>query len=136
LVRALETSLAASRKVKDMSDEISWHVELAVKPNQLTAFRELTAEMVAATHAERGVLSYRRFVSDDGTVVYVHERYVDSDAAVVHLEDFSARFGERYATLVERRRFIVFGDPGPTLKRHLERYDVAYEKPLGDLAYW
>jgi quinol monooxygenase YgiN len=36
-----------------MSDQISWWVELAVKPGQLENFRALTAEMVEFTRRER-----------------------------------------------------------------------------------
>src|SRR5262245_36158373 len=48
-----------------MSDQISWYVELAVKPSQLDNFQALTGEMVEATRRERGVLAYQRFVSAD-----------------------------------------------------------------------
>jgi hypothetical protein len=36
-----------------MGGEISWHVELRVKPGQLGNFRMLTGEMVAMTQRER-----------------------------------------------------------------------------------
>ena len=49
-----------------MSDQISWHVELAVKPGQIANFRALTTEMVESTKHEAGVLNYERFVSADG----------------------------------------------------------------------
>ena len=45
-----------------MGEEISWHIELRVKPGQLDNFRTLTGEMVAVTRREPGVLSYQRFV--------------------------------------------------------------------------
>jgi quinol monooxygenase YgiN len=68
-----------------MSNDVSWQVELAVKPGQLDNFRVLTSEMVEHTRGEPGVLIYERFVSDDGTVVYVYERYADSASAISHL---------------------------------------------------
>ena len=40
----------------EMGDQISWFVELAVKPGQLDNFQALTSEMVE-------VLTYQRFVS-------------------------------------------------------------------------
>ena len=46
-----------------MSDQISWHVQLAVKPGQLDNFRALTTEMVESTRQVAGVLNYERFVS-------------------------------------------------------------------------
>jgi hypothetical protein len=53
--------------------------------------------------------------------VYVNERYENSDAAVAHLVKFAATFGERYGSLVERKRFIVFGEPSDALAQGLDR---------------
>jgi quinol monooxygenase YgiN len=64
-----------------MGGEISWHVELSIRPGQLRNFQTLTGEMVAATRRETGVLSFQRFVSEDGSRVHIYERYADSDAA-------------------------------------------------------
>src|SRR5262245_59219919 len=71
-----------SRRRVSMGGEISWHVQLRVKPGQLGNLRTLTAEMVGATRREPGVLSYQRFVSEDGTIIHVYERYADSAVAV------------------------------------------------------
>ena len=119
-----------------MGGEISWHVELRVRPEQLDNFRTLTAEMVAVTRREPGVLSYQRFVSEDGTTVYACERYSDSGAAVAHLETFAKRFATRFSAMVERKTFTVFGDPSAELKAVLDRFNPMYLKPLGDLEYW
>jgi quinol monooxygenase YgiN len=119
-----------------MGGEISWHVELRVRPGQLDNFRTLTAEMVAATRREPGVLSYQRFVSEDGTTVHVYERYSDSGVAVAHLEAFAKRFAGRFSKMVERKTFTVFGDPSAELRSMLDRFDAMYLKPFGDLEYW
>jgi quinol monooxygenase YgiN len=54
-----------------MCEQVSWQVELAVKPGELDNFRALTAEMMESSRAEPVVLSYERFVSADGQVVHV-----------------------------------------------------------------
>jgi quinol monooxygenase YgiN len=41
-----------------MSGQISWHVELAIKPGRLESFRALTGDMVEAARRELGILSY------------------------------------------------------------------------------
>jgi quinol monooxygenase YgiN len=38
-----------------MGDQVSWRVELAVKPGQLDNFRALIGEMVESTRGETGV---------------------------------------------------------------------------------
>jgi quinol monooxygenase YgiN len=45
--------------------QVSWWVELAVRPGCLDDFEKLTGEMVNSTRAEHGVLAYQRFISDD-----------------------------------------------------------------------
>ncbi len=116
--------------------QVSWWVELAVRSGCLDDFEKLTGEMVNSTQSERGVLAYQRFISDDRRTVYVHERYEDSDAAVAHLQIFTAIFGERYATMVDRKRFAVFGDPSDELRTLLDRYGATYLRPFGRFPYW
>jgi quinol monooxygenase YgiN len=113
-----------------MGEPISWHVELAVKPGGLDAFRSLTDEMVDATRKECGVLIYERFLSADEQTVYVYERYVDSDAAVAHLRAFKAAFGRRFGQLVERKRFTVFGSPTAELIAIFDEFGATYASLL------
>lgn len=117
-----------------MNDEVSWHVELAIKPGKLDEVRSLTGEMVAASSQEPGTLSYQRFVSEDGRSLHIYERYTNSEAALAHLRMFTARFSERYEALVERRRFVLFGTPSDELRRFLDRFGAVYAKPFGECA--
>ena len=109
-----------------MSDEVSWHVELMVKPGELDNFRALTKEMMETTKGESGVLIYERFVSEDERVVHVYERYVNSDAAVAHLAAFGKLYGERFKSMVDRKRFTVFGAPSNALRSILDRFNADY----------
>ncbi len=119
-----------------MTDEIAWCAELAVVPGCLEPFGALTQEMVAATRREAGVLSYRRFVSDDGMQVHLYERYADSNAALAHLREFAKHFSARFSAMVQRRRFMVFGQPNDELRSLLNEFGAIYLKPFGDFAYW
>jgi quinol monooxygenase YgiN len=119
-----------------MSGQIAWCVELAVKPGQLDSFLELTGEMVGSTRNEPGVLSYQRFVGDDGKVVHAYERYVDADAALAHLRNFGEKFGERFLSMVDRMRFTVYGTPTAELKQLLDGFGAIYLRPFGVFDYW
>lgn len=119
-----------------MSDEISWLVELAVKPGQHNNFRTLTGEMVESTRGEPGVLSYQRFVTEDGETVHAYERYADSTAALAHLRTFEKTFSRRFQSMVDRKRFSVLGMPTDELKAVLDRFGATYQRPFGDFAYW
>jgi quinol monooxygenase YgiN len=116
-----------------MSDQISWHVQLAVKPGQLDNFRALTTEMVESTRPVAGVLNYERFVSADGNFVHVYERYTDSATAVAHLQRFTKNFSGRFMMMVERTHFTVFGNPSDELRGLLDQFGATYLRPFGDL---
>jgi quinol monooxygenase YgiN len=114
-----------------MGEQVSWQVELAIKPGALDDFRALTAEMVESTRGEPGVLSYERFVSADGQVVHVYERYADSAAAVAHLRTFVRKFGGRFVGMVDRKRFTVYGTPSAELRGMLDEFGATYLEPFG-----
>jgi quinol monooxygenase YgiN len=114
-----------------MGDQVSWQVELAVKPGELDNFRALTAEMVESTRGESGVLSYERFISEDGRVVHVYERYTDSAAAVEHLRTFGRKFGGRFVGMVDRAQFTVYGTPSAELREMLDKFGATYLEPFG-----
>lgn len=109
-----------------MGDHVSWQVELSVKPGQLESFRELTEEMIAAARDEGGVLIYERFINEDNHVVIVYERYADSAAAVAHLRSFAGDFGRRFSSMVERKKFSVFGKPSNELRTILNGFNATY----------
>lgn len=109
-----------------MVDDISWQVELAVKPGELDNFRALTRDMVAFAKSEPGVLVYERFVSQDGMTVYVYERFADSASAVSHLMAFGQMFGERFSNMVERQWFRVYGTPSDELRDILDSLGAIY----------
>jgi hypothetical protein len=48
--------------------------------------RSLNLFVTGRPRREPGVLSYQRFVSEDGTIIHLYERYADSATAVAHLE--------------------------------------------------
>ena len=116
--------------------EICWWVELAVRPGCLDDFEKLTGEMVTAARAESGVLASQRFIMHDQRTIYVHEQYENSDVAARHLRNFAASFGARYASMVERRRFLVFGDPSAGLRALLDEFGATYHELFGRFPYW
>jgi quinol monooxygenase YgiN len=114
-----------------MSEPISWHVELEVREGQIDAFRALTDKMVEATRGERGAMIYERFIGDDQRAVHVYERYVDCAAAVAHLEAFRIAFGARFAAMIDRKSFTVFGTPTSELRQILDPLGATYFARLG-----
>jgi quinol monooxygenase YgiN len=114
-----------------MNSEISWRVELTIKPEQFSAFRSLTNEMTESTKLEEGVLFYERFLGEDGSKVFLYERYANSEAAIAHLRGFRGKFDKAFAQLVKRDRFLVFGAPTDELKKILREFDAIFLNCIG-----
>jgi len=106
--------------------EISWHVHLSIKSGCLKEFRQLTDEMIQNAETEIGLIIFERFVNTEGTAAYVYERYADSLAAEVHLKVFAEKFGDRFSSLVERKSFIVLGDPSSDLRKLLDQFGASH----------
>jgi len=119
-----------------VTEQIGWCVELQVQPGRLDSFLAFTAKMVDETATESGVLSYQRFISEDGMVCHAVERYASSDAARRHLQTFRDKFAEQFSSMVTRRRFTVYGSPDAELKTMLDGFGATYLRPFGGLPYW
>jgi quinol monooxygenase YgiN len=114
-----------------MNGQVSWIFEVAVRPGKIDAFRTLMEEMVESTRAEPGALVYEWFVSDDGAVVLLYERYADSAAVLTHSEAFQAKFAERFLDLVDPTKFTVLGTLSDEAKAALSRPGRVFLEPFG-----
>jgi quinol monooxygenase YgiN len=117
-----------------VSDEVSWFLELAIKPNQVDVVRALIPEMVDSTRSEPGALIYEWSMNDDESVICSHERYADSEAVLAHLSTFGETFAERLLAAVDPTRFVVYGSPTHRAKEALDGFGALYVKPLAGFA--
>jgi quinol monooxygenase YgiN len=114
-----------------MEDQVSWVIELAVKPGELEAFETLMEEMVAGTSDEPTALGYEWFISDDGGTVHIYEKYANSDAMISHVSGFMAKWAERFLACVDVTRFTVYGSPNAAAKEMLDGFGPVYLGPWG-----
>ena len=114
-----------------MSDTVSLNLQLAVREGQLNDARELMPEMVESTRDEAGTLGYEWFLDAGGTVCHVQERYADSDAAMVHLGSFGAKFAERFLACFEPTALYVYGDPSDEVRAILDGFGAVYLGTFG-----
>ena len=115
-----------------MNDEVFWLLELNIKPGEIDTLKALMTEMSDATKAdEPGTLYYEWFISADGQTCHIHERYADSDAVMVHMGNFGAKFAERFMAILEPTRFTVYGNPSDEVKKGLEGMGVEFVTPIG-----
>jgi quinol monooxygenase YgiN len=109
-----------------MADDLYWVFTLNVRPGKFSEFRSLVADIVAASREEPGTLAYQYSVSADETTVHIFERYRDSDAFVVHVEETFARYAERFLQLVTIASLVVYGDPNASARKALDSFNARY----------
>lgn len=114
-----------------MSDTVSWNLQLSVRDGRLADARDLMPEMVESTRSEVGTLGYEWFLSAEGAVCHIHERYADSDAVMVHLGNFGTKFAERFLACFEPTGLYVYGEPSEEARAALDGLGAAYLGTFG-----
>ena len=114
-----------------MSDTVSWNLQMSVREGQLSDARELMPEMVESTRREPGTLGYEWFLDAGGTVCHIHERFADSDAAMVHLGNFGTKFAERFLRCFEPTDLYVYGEPSDEARAALDGFGATYLRTSG-----
>jgi quinol monooxygenase YgiN len=114
-----------------MNGNVYWMLELEIQPGREGDFHALMEEMVSATQNESGTLNYEWSTSADGKVCHIYERYVDSEAVMIHLGTFGERFADRFMELFKLTRFVVYGSPSSTLKDALADINPIYMQSVG-----
>lgn len=95
-----------------MSDtHVSWMFELAVNEGRAGDLRALMTEMAQATEQnEPRTLEYEWYLDEDGRRLHLWERYVDAEAALLHLRTFEQRFARRFFDVLRPERITLYGD--------------------------
>jgi quinol monooxygenase YgiN len=114
-----------------MSSVVSWNLRLSVRDGRHDDVRPLMQEMVESTRAEPGTLAYEWFLSPDGSVCHICERYADSAAVVAHIGHFGTAFAERFLGCLEPTSFHVYGEASDEARAMLDGLGAVYLGTLG-----
>lgn len=115
-----------------MSDQVSWMLELEVRPGRVDDLRKLAAEMVSATKAnEPGTLDYEWSISADARQCHIFERYVDSTAVMTHVATFGEKFATRFLELLTPTRMMVYGSPSIGVQNAVADFQPVYMQCVG-----
>jgi quinol monooxygenase YgiN len=117
-----------------MEGQVSWLLESTVKSGQLDTFKALMEEMVAGTSTEQQTRNYEWYISDDGTIVHLYEKYADSDAMIAHVNGFLEKWAARFTACIDVTRFTVYGDPSEEARELLAGFGPTYLGPWGGFA--
>ncbi|PHQ71118.1 MAG: antibiotic biosynthesis monooxygenase [Sneathiella sp.] len=95
-----------------MSKHVYWILELKINSGQMTNFKSLMAEMVTATKQdESGALNYEWSLDADQEICHILERYEDSAATLVHMQNFGSKFAKRFMEVFSPTKFTLYGSP-------------------------
>lgn len=110
-----------------MSKNVSWLLELSIKPDSLRAFDSLRKEMIADVKAnEPAAVHYEWYISEDKSICHIYERYSDSAAVMTHLANFGERFAERFFAAVDATRMTVFGEASQEAQNALAQVGATF----------
>ncbi len=110
---------ADKKIIKDSdSDDITFIIDLKVNPNSsenLDVFvKEITQNVI---NTEDFCLEYGYYLSEDGISVTLYEKYIDSESAVKHGQNFmEGPFFDRFFNLFTLEKFIVTGPASDEFK--------------------
>ena len=108
----VDENKADKKIIKDSdSDDITFIIDLKVNPNSsenLDVFvKEITQNVI---NTEDFCLEYGYYLSEDGISVTLYEKYIDSESAVKHGQNFmEGPFFDRFFNLFTLEKFIVTG---------------------------
>ncbi len=116
-----------------MDDQIAWTIELAIEPKHLAAFRELAKAMIANARTEPGTLTYEFYVSEDGRICHIYERYSNDAAAQQHSATFASKFEKRFLELATPTRLHAYGRPDAKTRANLDGPHTKFLAPFDGL---
>ena len=70
----------------------------------------LIAEAAELTKQEKGCLAYEWHLSEDGKSVHAYERYTDSEAAMVHVNDTFSKISEKVTKVMTPTGLTIYGE--------------------------
>jgi quinol monooxygenase YgiN len=99
--------------------EVAFYVEFEVNEGNQADLEEFLPAMMAAAKEEPGTLAYHCYRSADSNLWCFYELYSNSDAAMVHMDNFDRTIAPTYMPLIRPTRIIVLGDLSDDLRSRL-----------------
>ena len=105
---------------------IYWMITCNVQPGQLTDFKQIVEQLVAAAKSEPGTLAYEFSINADQSAINIFESYQDSSAVLSHVSQTFAPFAERFLALARISQFVIYGNPNNEVKKAFADFNPTY----------
>ncbi len=88
---------------------VHWIMELSIDQQKVNDIDTLMEELVSEADREIGTMAHEWNFSDDGSVCQLYERFVDADAAMLHLSMFGEQFADRFLSACSVTGVTILG---------------------------
>lgn len=88
---------------------VHWLMELDISEHQIVDFNKLMQDLVNEADREAGTMACELNFSETGDVCNIYLRFVDADAAMIHLAMFSDKFTLRFLQACSVTRITILG---------------------------
>ena len=114
-----------------MDSNISWHVEAKIKKGKLDELKEwITKASYQVKKHEIGTLAYEFWLSQDKEYIHYYNRYLNSDALILHMNNISHLLPE-LLKLATPKKITVYGPANDNVKNILKHLNPSYFNNYG-----
>lgn len=105
---------------------VHWLMEISITKKQSRDFQLLMKELLVAADRETGTMACEYNFSDDGHTCQLYLRFIDSDAAMIHLAMFSDHFIDRFLQNCSVKGLTVLGFPNDDVCNALKDFKPVF----------
>ena len=114
-----------------MDSNISWNVEAKIKKGKLDELKEwITKASYQFKKHEIGTLAYEFWLSQDKENIHYYNRYLNSDALILHMNNISQMLPE-LLKLATPKKITVYGPANDCVKKILKHLNPSYFNNYG-----
>ena len=111
-----------------MTKHVWWIIEFEVAVGQVERMKEIAAKLCELTSTEAGSVAYEWAMTPEGRL-HIHERYVDSEAALAHFANVGPHLPP-LAAIIKPTTGDCYGTFSAALKEALASYPLTYHDPF------
>lgn len=135
---AFENEATARNAINNSSEKISFVIEMRInKGKKMADIKSFLAELTAFMRAnEPEGYDYGYYISENGKKVTLIEKYLTSEAAIRHADNFEG--GENIKPFLDMftlESFIITGNASDELKERLKAWKPSFRSPIGGWSY-
>ena len=131
---AFENEAIARNGINNTSEKITFLFEMSVNPSKSKAEIKALMEQVVPYMRENepGAYDYGYYISDDGKKMTLIEKYINSEAALLHINNFEKGPNkDPFFEMFSFDSFVLTGNARPELRKRVEGYGVKFRTLVG-----